>query len=86
MRYRDGFALTATNRYSSRALIYATGRVALLVLLTPISATTETIQGVARHQILSLCYSLPSQEEASSWHNDLIREEALSLAWLLDSL
>ena len=39
---RDGFALTAANQYSLRALIYAIGRVALLVL-TPISVTIQRL-------------------------------------------
>ena len=85
LRHRKGRAA----RVDAHFCHYSTADDLLCILFNPNKSqesSTETIQGVAHHQILSLFYSLPSQEETSSWHNDLIRQEALSLAWLLDSL
>ena len=85
LRHRKGRAA----RVDAHFCHYSTADDLLCILFNPNKSqesSTETLQGVAHHQILSLFYSLPSQEETSSWHNDLIRQEALSLAWLLDSL
>jgi len=85
LRHRKGRAA----RVDAHFCHYSMADDLLCILFKPNKSqesSTETIQGVAHHQILSLFYSLPSQEETSSWHNDLIRQEALSLAWLLDSL